>query len=79
MKNPEIPDDQLQQFKRDMEHHQEESMHVIQPKDKDDWLAEIHEKFVAEVTETEVPLWMANLYGQIAFGEPPEHKNLMFE
>ena len=62
MNKPEIPDDEMHQFKKDLEQHNDEVMHPLQ-QDKDDYLAEMHENFIAQVTESGVPLWMIEVYG----------------
>lgn len=66
----------LEQLKRDMEQHEEESINPI--KSNDAWLMEIHDEFVARVTQTEVPLWMAEMYGHLAFNEPIDHESLIY-
>jgi len=74
--------DDLAQLKRDLEQYEEESLLSIEKTDavksNDDWLAEIHEDFVARVTDTEVPLWMAEIYGHQAFNEPIDHESLIY-
>jgi len=74
MKNSEIPADEQEQFKKDMDHHLEESVHCLET--EDDWICRIHKDFVDRVTATEVPLWMAEIYGRIAFKEPIPQESL---
>lgn len=77
MNKSEISDDEIHQFKKDLEQHNDEVMHPI-GLDKDDHLVELHENFIAQVTETEVPLWMVHVYGEQAYTEPKGHKSPIY-
>lgn len=39
---------------------------------QEDWLAKLHYDFIERVTDTEVPLWMAETYGKLISDEPNE-------
>ena len=42
-------------------------------KDSEHWIQQLHDEFVHEVTDTEVPLWIAQAYGELAWQEAPDN------